>query len=287
MRSARSSLTRAYMAHRRRDGIAPATIRRELAILKRMFTLAVHAGRLPQAPHIPTIQVENTREGFFESADFGLNPDTIHEYGTVDVSLINDLPLFIDPFLLFTSGDEELRALHDHIIEYLRFLRGRAEAGSITRGLLQEWYCFPEVKQLWLGYSLVGNEGSGLGMDFARKLHENLHTVFSSFGAEEITRGSHLEKLCLIESGVGRDNVSDFMANLIKRYLAEYTARFAAEHVDPSLIETHFVPKNRFDYETETWVADPYALPTHAGDFVLLAPRTILTKDDTWIIVQI
>jgi len=58
---------------------------------------------------------------------------------------------------------------------------------------------FSEVKQNWLGYSLVGNSGSGLGIDFARALHENLYTVFSNFGNENVTQGSHLEKLCLIK----------------------------------------------------------------------------------------
>ena len=30
---------------------------------------------------------------------FSVLPDTIEEYGAFDVSLINDLPLFVDPFL--------------------------------------------------------------------------------------------------------------------------------------------------------------------------------------------
>ena len=58
-----------FIAHRMGDGAKPGTIRREVAALKRMFGLAVQAGRLPSAPHIPTIQVDNVREGFFETAD--------------------------------------------------------------------------------------------------------------------------------------------------------------------------------------------------------------------------
>ena len=34
-----------------------------------MFTLAVQASRLPQTPHIPKIEVDNAREGFFAPAD--------------------------------------------------------------------------------------------------------------------------------------------------------------------------------------------------------------------------
>lgn len=38
-----------------------------------------------------------------------------------------------------------------------------------------------------------GNSGSGLGAQFANTLHKNLHHVFRDFGAEKITKSSHLE----------------------------------------------------------------------------------------------
>ena len=34
---------------------------------------------------------------------FEVDEDIIEEYGAINISLINDLPLFIDPFLLFTK----------------------------------------------------------------------------------------------------------------------------------------------------------------------------------------
>lgn len=54
---------------------------------------------------------------------FGVAPAALEDYGAFDVSLVNDLPLFIDPFLLFNSEKMEYRALHDQIIRYVRFLR--------------------------------------------------------------------------------------------------------------------------------------------------------------------
>jgi len=35
---------------------------------------------------------------------FDVNPDVIEKYGALNISLINDFPLFIDPFLLFNSN---------------------------------------------------------------------------------------------------------------------------------------------------------------------------------------
>lgn len=45
-------------------------INRELAILKRMFTLAVKGGKLMVRPHIPMLQENNVRSGFFEREIF-------------------------------------------------------------------------------------------------------------------------------------------------------------------------------------------------------------------------
>jgi hypothetical protein len=214
---------------------------------------------------------------------FGVSADDLAGYGAFDISLIADLPLFIDPFLLFQSDDPKYRSLHDQMIEYLRFLRDKASGGPLDRGLSRAWYEFPEIKQTWLGFAKDGNKGRGLGPGFAAALHVNLHNIFRAFGTESVTRGSHLEKLCLIRSGVGRDNISDFTTNLIRGFLAEFTQEFAQRHIDPSLRRRVPLPKARFDYPTESWATAHYDLPWHKGDHVILTPIDILTKDDTWI----
>lgn len=197
--------------------------------------------------------------------------------------MINDLPLFIDPFLLFNSKKEEYKRLHDEIISYLKFLRGKSVNQQVNKGLIQAWYRFPEIKQNWLGFSIKGNKGSGLGKDFASALHTNLHKIFTDFGTEQITKGSHLEKLCLFKDGVGKDNISDFTTNLIKEFLLNYTQTFAQKHIHPQLRRRVRVDKVRFNYNTETWESDTFDLPYLDGDYVLLTPKDILTKDDTWI----
>lgn len=47
-------------------GASNAEINRELTTLKRMFALAVQAGKLLHRPHIPMLEERNTRSGFFE-----------------------------------------------------------------------------------------------------------------------------------------------------------------------------------------------------------------------------
>jgi hypothetical protein len=215
---------------------------------------------------------------------FGVSPQLLKKYGAFNISLLADLPLFVDPFLLFNSKKRIYRDLHDRIIDYLRFLKEKSLGDpNLSAGLLRAWYRFPEVGQNWLGFSIKGNQGRGLGRTFAESLHANLNHIFGSFGNERITRGSHLEKLCLIRDSVGRDSISDFTNNLILEFLLNYTQKFAVRHIAPSLCRRVSVRKVRFNYETETWESGTFTLPWYRNDFVLLTPKNILTKDDTWI----
>jgi hypothetical protein len=189
----------------------------------------------------------------FFSDFFAVDPDDIETYGAFNVSLVNDLPLFIDPFLLFHSDKTEYQILHREIIKYLVFLRDKSIEMHVSTELLISWYCFSEVRQNWLGFSVSGNSGSGLGLNFATALNENLSKLFSEFGSERVTEGSHLEKVCLIRPGVGKDNISDFTTNLIKDFLCRYAEDFARGHLRLQQVKLAWVPKAKFNYSTQSW----------------------------------
>jgi hypothetical protein len=77
--------------------------------------------------------------------------------------------------------------------------------------------------------------------------------------------------------------ISDFTNNLILGFLGRYTETFAKRHITSALLKTFSVPKVEFNYETETWTPATFVLPAHQGTYVLLTPRDLLTKDNTWI----
>jgi len=214
---------------------------------------------------------------------FGVALGDLVDYGAFDISLIGDLPLFVDPFLLFNSEDPVYQKLHADIIRYMQFLKEVTLAGEVRKDLIPEWFAFPEVRQNWLGFSRLGNRGHGLGRDFAQALNRNFNSVFRDFGEETLTQSSHLEKLCLVRDGVGRDTISDFTTNLIKQFLATYTQEFAHRFLTPSQRRRVVVRKATFNYETRSWKAQEFELPFVRGDFVLLTPKNILTKDEAWI----
>lgn len=214
---------------------------------------------------------------------FGVAVEDLEAHGAFNITLINDLPLFIDPFLLFNSEKEEYQRLHREILDYIMFLRDAVINRRSNKDLVRAWFYFPEVKQNWLGFSMIGNGGTGLGKTFAEALRTNLEGLFADFGKETITQGSHIEKVCLVQDGVGRDNISDFTTNLVKEFLCQYTQDFAIKYIDKSLRKKVWVQKARFNYETENWERRQYDLPFIDGDYVILTPRDMLTRDENWI----
>ncbi|MFJ7303301.1 hypothetical protein [Streptomyces sp. NPDC099088] len=215
------------------------------------------------------------------SEHFDISPKDLASYGAFDICIVSDLPMFIDPFLLFTSKKPEYQALHDQIVIYLQFLQRKSGAG-LSPGDIKNWYHFKEVKQNWLGFTLFGNGGHALGKTFAESLKQSLGDILKNVGNEQGV-GTHLEKLALVGPRVGRDCVSDFTTNLIKHYLLRYTEKFAQDYMREEDCSHFAVPRAAFNYATETWETRTYFLPELRNDFVILTPTDMLTRDDTWI----
>ncbi len=229
----------------------------------------------------------NSDKTYF-SEIFNVHHDVVENYGALDISLVCDNPAFVDPFLIFANSEYE--EFHKFIINYLKFLRDLSQesvGGNLENGIFKHYYKFPEVKEVWLGYSVAGNAGLGLSKTFADSLYNNLNKIFSNFGKEKITKSQHLEKLCLIEEGVGVDKISDFTINLIKIFFLQYTEAFAKKNISRTFLKEFAVSKTSFDFDNKLWKNEKFILPFIKKDgkdqFVLLVPKNILTKEDTWI----
>ncbi len=233
-------------------------------------------------------QGSQSTKGVYFSEIFGVQHSIIEKYGALDISLVCDNPAFVDPFLIFANP--KYSKLHEYIINYLKFLKdlsSKNKGNILSVGDFKHYYKFPEVKQVWLGYSLSGNGGLGLGIEFARSLYKNLNEIFSEFGDEDITETAHLEKLCLVEDGIGVDKISDFTLNLIKIFILEYTQEFAENFLDKKFLSVFAVKKTSFDFTNQIWQDGSFNLPSieinGKKQFVLLVPKNIITKHDNWI----
>ena len=187
-----------------------------------------------------------------------------------------DLPLGIDPFLLFKSRDPSLFELHNIIltafnngIEYLR--KGRIDDARVL-------FEFPEVAEIGLGYTKKGKKGSGVG-EFLSTLI--IDTLLES--PSLLKRGvRHIEEMQLVSIGIGPDRISDITASLLKHFLIEYTQR-QCELWGIEL--TKGVPiRHIFDVNSQSWYDDYVDLPISPIDNspILLVPRR-LVRSLPWI----
>ena len=184
--------------------------------------------------------------------------------------LDQDLPLCIDPFLLYKSRDDNLRGLHDQMLTLFRNAIACFREGKIRE--FQELISFPEVNEVGLGYSEGGIRGSGLGQYLNRLLAE---TLAASEPLQD--RGiKHIEELQLVSIGIGADRVSDIAANILKQYLIQYTQVQAQLWSIP--IESAVPINHYFDLGDFTWQDGYFDLPRNPlnGLPILLVPRRVV-----------
>jgi hypothetical protein len=181
-----------------------------------------------------------------------------------------DVPVGIDPFLLFKSRDPDLRVLHDRIIDVFRsgVESIKASREEDARAILQ----FPEVAEIGLGYTRRGKRGSGVGSFLSELILKTLRD-----SPAMLDRGvKHVEELQLISMGIGPDRVSDIAASLIKKFLIEYTQKQCAIWSIPM---TNGVPiPHYFDHDAQRWEDGYFELPISPIDNspILLVPRRIV-----------
>lgn len=186
--------------------------------------------------------------------------------------LVGDVPLCIDPFLLYKSRDPELKLLHDQLIRH--FQEGMSALDAGDQAGAEHILTFPEVSEVGLGYGSKNTAGSGLGTVLRRLLIDTL-----KISPAIMRRGiRHVEEMQLISPGIGPDRVGDIAANVLKEYLIQYTQRQCAIH---SISLVSGIPITHvFDPSDRTWHDGYYDLPIHPSTCtpVLLVPRRIVRQ---------
>lgn len=181
-----------------------------------------------------------------------------------------DLPVGIDPFLLYKSRDPTFASLHAMMLE--AFNAGiealRLGKESDARRILT----FPEVPEIGMGFSRSSKRGSGIGTFLTELIVE---TLLDS--PELLGRGvRHIEEMQLVSLHIGPDRISDIAANLLKRHLVEYTQTQCALWDIPL---TSGVPLSHiWNVSTLDWEDGYVDLPRSPFDStpILFVPRRIV-----------
>lgn len=181
-----------------------------------------------------------------------------------------DRRLGIDPFLFYRSSNPHFKQAHGNLISFFATIIALIKNGATEEAL--QFLEFPEPNEICLGYTAVGIGGSGVGQE----LGNEILTVLNSSPAL-LSRGlKHVEELQLICSGIGPDRISDICANVLKKFLVEYTQIQCHSWNIP--LQTSVPVNHFFDFETKAWRDDYFDLPVNPakGGPLLLVPRRVL-----------
>jgi len=131
--------------------------------------------------------------------------------------LDEDLPLYVDPFLLWKSPSQQDNSLHAQIIISFNhlgtlFLKGRQdEAVSLLIKL-------SECDEVGLGNSM-----SRIGLKIGPQTAIDILSLFQDIPQVQKSGFTHFEEVQLLIEGVAQDRISDIACSLLMSFLVDYT----------------------------------------------------------------
>ena len=131
--------------------------------------------------------------------------------------LDEDLPLYVDPFLLWKSPSQQDNSLHAQIINSFNYLGSlfikdrQDEASSL---LIQ----LSESDEVGLGNSM-----SRKGLKIGPKTATEILSLFKDIPQIQKSGFTHFEEVQLLVEGIAQDRISDIACNLLMSFLVDYT----------------------------------------------------------------
>ena len=128
-----------------------------------------------------------------------------------------DIPLYVDPFLLWKSPSQQDQALHTAITNSFNHLNYLVKKNR-TDDAIATLIAISECQEIGLGVSKT-RKGVKIGQGQAEQILQLFRDIpeYSQFGF------THFEVIQLYISGVSKDRISDIACNYIKSFLIDYT----------------------------------------------------------------
>jgi len=131
--------------------------------------------------------------------------------------LTEDIPLYVDPFLLWKSPSYQDKSLHGTILNSFNHFGWLAK--NKKRDIaLNQLIIASECDEVGLGHS-AKRKGKRIG----KKQAEEILYLFESIPQYDKRGFTHFEEIQFFVDGISRDRVSDFACNLMKSFLIDFT----------------------------------------------------------------
>jgi hypothetical protein len=131
--------------------------------------------------------------------------------------LDEDIPLYLDPFLLWRSPSQQDQALHTSLINAFNHLGFLAAQGKEAQAI-ETLIIASECDEVGLGTSLK-RKGKRIGADKAREII----ALFKAIPQYEHSGFRHFEEIQFFVEGISKDRISDLGCTFLKSFLIDFT----------------------------------------------------------------
>lgn len=188
--------------------------------------------------------------------------------------LDEDLPFYIDPFLLWKSPSQQDNSLHKMVVDTINSL-GKLHLDGDTRAI-QYLVEFSECDEAGLGYS-----GSRQGQRISGNKAQEILDLYKRIPQINQYGLAHFEVIQLFIDQISKDRISDITCNIIKSFLIDYSIE-QSDRIGIPLFDVEI--QNVFDSRTFKLITEKTRLPINPETKkpTLLIPKRWLRKNP-WI----
>ncbi len=190
--------------------------------------------------------------------------------------LDEDIPLYVDPFLLWKSPSYQDKSLHNAILNsfnHVGYLVSKGKESEAREQLIMASEC----NEVGLGVS-ASRHGKRIGAAKA----DQLIAIFQQVSQYQKHGFTHFEEIQFYVDGISQDRISDFCCSLMKSFLIDFTIDQCEQAKIPlaatSIPHLYNLDKMGFDCDV------PVSLPVHpkTNEPILLVPKRWL-RFSSWI----
>ncbi|MCU9850555.1 hypothetical protein OEZ60_21505 [Defluviimonas sp. WL0024] len=178
-----------------------------------------------------------------------------------------DVPLYLDPFMLWRSPSQQDQMLHTGLINAFNHLGTLAKSGNQAQAV-STLILASECDEVGLGTS-ARRKGKRIGEEKASEII----SLFRRIPQYERAGFRHFEEIQLFVDGISKDRVSDIACNFLKSFLIDFTidqCNRLGVPIQPVDVE------NVYDYRANTFVKHTgVTLPVNPNDGspIIFVPR--------------
>jgi len=188
----------------------------------------------------------------------------------VNILLVNDLELFIDPYCIANNQHEKIAAkIYSRMKSFFENLnRTYVQTNDRKNGLVFLSHLH-EPNEYGFGYS-DNNKGKAISRTKAEIIYDALSNNKFAKAGVSITNEAH--NVLLLVKGIGQDNMSDVIANVCRDIFAEYTHDQCSLHG----IKTSSSKIEFYDDKIKNWALMDVSLPQYLTKSRLLVPKILV-----------